>query len=726
MDNLNENIGFTVDAALIMRLGYELVGKAETAVSELIKNAYDADARAVNVYFKDTDQLGGTITISDDGLGMNYEQLKDGFMRISSADKVRNPISYRYSRARAGRKGIGRFATQRLGNKLVVVTQTKEEDKAIMLTINWELYKSGIDIADITFPIEYIDKTKDEGTDLIIIGTKDTWNEAGINRVNRYVMDLFQPNYLSTETKDSNDNTFQTNFSIIKDNNIIAVSNQNINIYDKAIAVFEGEITDKHTGIVKINSNLLDVSDSETLTDQYGKEKVYTALNHVKFKVYYFIYNRIDYYQNTISKQDLNAINSLSKTASGVRLYRNGFRVLPYGEATDDWTNINRRWAGESGSVNIPLSTKNLFGYVELVDADGHVFDETSSREGLIENDAFKELTDFISVALVFARRRIASSTKLKEIKNQTTDITESRPEKTYSTFEKIENLTRYYEEFKNYYSRSSSEEEKSQYEESFAKVKSIIDDLKDEIDEIEMLRVLAGLGLTIGEFTHEIKQYRPAVYSNVHTLSRYVLQLPQDAKDSIESLKKEFDNLFSYTSYFDTSISQNLDRKLVPLDMLEVLDDFERVIKANLNKNDFEFNIDIHNYDVVTVPMHRTEWSSVLYNLYTNSRKAIIRANVKGKINVEIGIEENNLYIKFEDNGDGIPEEKKDKIFNAFFSTSTPASYDAPESKQLTGTGLGLKIVKDIILSYNGNIYVDEPDDDYNTCIKIIIPRNK
>lgn len=45
MDNLNENIGFTVDAALIMRLGYELVGKAETAVSELIKNAYDADAR---------------------------------------------------------------------------------------------------------------------------------------------------------------------------------------------------------------------------------------------------------------------------------------------------------------------------------------------------------------------------------------------------------------------------------------------------------------------------------------------------------------------------------------------------------------------------------------------------------------------------------------------------------------------------------------------------------
>ena len=47
-----KRVGFTIDAGLIQRLGYELVGRAETAVSELIKNAYDADARNVNVYFR--------------------------------------------------------------------------------------------------------------------------------------------------------------------------------------------------------------------------------------------------------------------------------------------------------------------------------------------------------------------------------------------------------------------------------------------------------------------------------------------------------------------------------------------------------------------------------------------------------------------------------------------------------------------------------------------------
>ena len=122
-DNIKE-IGFTVDAGLIQRLGYELVGRAETAVSELIKNSYDADATIVDVDFIDTAVQGGSLVISDNGLGMTEEQLINGFMRISSTDKLHNPTSPRFNRTKAGRKGIGRFAAQRLGEELVIVTQT--------------------------------------------------------------------------------------------------------------------------------------------------------------------------------------------------------------------------------------------------------------------------------------------------------------------------------------------------------------------------------------------------------------------------------------------------------------------------------------------------------------------------------------------------------------------------------------------------------------------------
>lgn len=115
-DNMNlENINFSVDAGLIDRLGKELVGRSETAVSELIKNSYDADSTSVEITFLNSFTPNGTLIISDNGIGMNYEQLKKGFMTISSTDKIHNPKSIRYSREKAGRKGIGRFATQGLG-----------------------------------------------------------------------------------------------------------------------------------------------------------------------------------------------------------------------------------------------------------------------------------------------------------------------------------------------------------------------------------------------------------------------------------------------------------------------------------------------------------------------------------------------------------------------------------------------------------------------------------
>ena len=136
MDNQINNIGFTIDAGLIQRLGFELVGRAETAVSELIKNSYDADATVVEVDFINTDDTGGVLIIKDNGLGMTKAQLIDGFLRISSTDKVHNPISSKYHRRKAGRKGIGRFSTQRLGSRLTVITQTKDNSFALKLTID--------------------------------------------------------------------------------------------------------------------------------------------------------------------------------------------------------------------------------------------------------------------------------------------------------------------------------------------------------------------------------------------------------------------------------------------------------------------------------------------------------------------------------------------------------------------------------------------------------------
>ena len=91
---LDENqVRFSVDANLINRLGKELVGRHETAVSELVKNAFDADALEVKLIFENAWKPGGILTIEDNGVGMNKEQLINGFMRLSSSDKIHNPAS---------------------------------------------------------------------------------------------------------------------------------------------------------------------------------------------------------------------------------------------------------------------------------------------------------------------------------------------------------------------------------------------------------------------------------------------------------------------------------------------------------------------------------------------------------------------------------------------------------------------------------------------------------
>ena len=121
---------------------------------------------------------------------------------------------------------------------------------------------------------------------------------------------------------------------------------------------------------------------------------------------------------------------------------------------------------------------------------------------------------------------------------------------------------------------------------------------------------------------------------------------------------------------------------------------------------------------------MHPSEWSSILFNFYTNAKKAIKRTKKSGEIKIECGLFENNIYLEFSDTGDGISEENEEKIFDEFFTTTSPNTLqEIDTSTEITGTGLGLKIVKDIVSSYRGKIEVVSPKEGFNTCLRIEVP---
>lgn len=710
IENKPEAVYFSVDANLVNRLGIELVGRAETAVSELIKNSYDADSTLVEVQFINTDKEGGTLIIEDNGHGMDKEQLKAGFLRIASQDKVENPLSERYNRQKAGRKGIGRFATQRLGTQLIVETKTKRSSTKITLTINWEKYDSNVDLQSVANKIETLPNNirKESYTRLVISNLREKWTESSIKRVYRYVSNLLQPNYLSSLDKAKNiakksRDSFKVEFFKISNGNINSVADVDSMIFDHALGVIEGYVIDGK-GICEIFSKRFKIK-GETIE----LEKSYANLPEVHFKAYYYIYEKKYYPLNTTEYNDLKKFRDNN---SGIKIYRNGFRVLPYGEKGNDWINID---SGSSQRTDenkyVPFSNYNFFGFVEIIDTEGEKFNETASREGLIENIPFNELKLFIHDALLASAKRVNSArpeNKRREAKIERKYIGNN----SHSIIEQLEERA----EQKERDSQDANSEDSNENASDAKLFRAAI----EEIKEVEMLRVLAGIGITVGEFTHEIHQFFPIFKGGIDELNNRLQD--KDSKEIIQALKKSFSNFESYASYIDSTIRNNAHREKRPIDIVEIVEKFITTIKNDSSINNIEIELEKYGFDLFTRPMHPSEWNSILYNLYTNAKKAIGRENPQvGRIKIIIEKEEGNIYIEFMDNGDGIPPENVESIFNAFFTTSTESNRG---SDSQIGMGLGLKIVNDIIYSYQGNIEVVEPVDDFSTSLRIRIKK--
>jgi signal transduction histidine kinase/anti-sigma regulatory factor (Ser/Thr protein kinase) len=729
--NLDDNVvRFSVDAGIINRLGKELVGKQETAVSELIKNAYDADATEVNLIFENAWNKGGILTIEDNGHGMNREQLVNGFMRLSSSDKIHNPVSEKYKRQKAGRKGIGRFATQRLGDKLIIITQTAQLPEGLKVIVNWNDFATDKDLLTISNSIEFVPKTKESGTTLVIEGLREGWSDHMIKRVYRYTSELLQPFPLSKKKEEEKENSidegFKSNYYRKDNGDLVAIVDEEKAIFQHALAEIEGYVLNDGQGCWSLKSDKLNFPEEVFPIGNNDKDKEDTTtpfllIKGVHFKAYYFIYEG-----SLFSPGNFTFIRDLSYEKGGIKLYRNGFRVLPYGEQGDDWLGLDQ--SNNRSIVLGPHMNRSFFGFVELEDKSGN-FEETSSREGLIENEYLNELVSFVYRSITSAVMKVSELRGRKATASQKGFKKENPTEKVDNAINQIEEL------FKETETNNDNSNQQTTGKITNEKANQIISDLKQAreeekvknqelIDENNMLRILAGLGLVIGEFVHEVQRFLPGFDADISFLKNAVKEY-KDVYERTELLETNVKSFSAYTSYFDKTISRNVHRELEPIELRDVVRNFESVITNDLKRASIKMlPTKYEEYDLFTVPMHPSEWASILFNLYTNSKKAIKRSKSDGEIFIKCGKEDDIVYLEFSDNGDGIPKENEENIFNAFYTTSTVSNHTADDATALTGTGLGLKIIRDIIEFYNGEIYVSTPTDGFNTTIRIEIPK--
>lgn len=725
------NVRFSVDANLVKRLGEQLVAKKTTALSELIKNSYDADASVVKVIFDDTDSPGGAITIIDNGCGMSKEALIKGFMRISTSDKEEEPTSHLYSRPRAGRKGIGRFSAQKMGNNLVIVTRTCKDEPFKIIKIDWEKFKSNSNLNAISSEIteSYEDYGKetfnffgfDKGTKLIISGTREAWTADNISTAFKYTSSVIKlvPNSLKSGITDPG---FKPEFYIRSPifSELSPIATDETEFLSEALALITATVTASKSVNVKIKGmKNFEIEESYNLPE-IKSDALFES--NFKMSVHYFPMER--------GSPGSHYLKSYLRDNGGVKLYRNGFFVPPYGARHDDWLGLDD--SSRRRIILPPHSNTNFIGSIDITDKEGSLFEETSSREGLIENINFSELQRIGYQIIQSAVKRISSERGRKVTSSQKGYIA---PEKT--TEEKLQVSLEHLSSKINKLTKSENVDSTGTDNffpdsELIVKATSEIQDTLEEgeklirelINEKNMFRVLASTGLAIAEFTHEVQLYLNNLMLNGRQLRRLV-QSQTEALGFAEEMDSNINMLVSYTDFFTDTIRSNTQRLKHSLELRDVLRAFFDAMSPTIERRGYELKVEFQGDMFWTKPVHISELSSVLMNLFTNSCKAIVRAGcTKGKIKVTVMSLEDDHIIRFEDNGDGIPRKNWGKVFNPLYTTELSDAAYSLDVKQLRGMGLGLTITREIISNFGGEISVVEPADGYSTCLELIIPK--
>jgi len=198
---------FDFSARVPMQLGRESISSSTVAVSELIKNSYDADAEDVQMHFYlREDPAISTIVLHDDGNGMTADTLYDHWLKIGTDYKYGAELSLNKHRVMTGAKGLGRLGLDRLCKKVILYTKTKGSNTVTQLTVDWRRYEgTNASISDIQHEIHELDlpltdkygeifvSSEQKGTYMVLIGLKDQWDQDFLDALKEELRLLISP-----------------------------------------------------------------------------------------------------------------------------------------------------------------------------------------------------------------------------------------------------------------------------------------------------------------------------------------------------------------------------------------------------------------------------------------------------------------------------------------------------------------------------------------------------
>ncbi len=684
-------------------LGRESVSSDVAALFELIKNAYDADARNVDVIFENftvDDGKNAKITIKDNGHGMDADSIENKWMVIGTDDKERHPVTKYKKRRVIGNKGIGRFATEKLCKTVTIISKPRRTQDEIKLTVDWDEYeKDSVTFDKIVNPLEIKNREdkNDEGVTIVLERLREEWATQKINRLRLALGSLVLPKELA----DIKDDKFEVNVFADEFEGVESPKVQSILFRYAPYKIVATISENGYSGKVSVRQERdiifeekIDFSD---VVMENGEK--WTPFGKCKLTIYFFPGQSKYEDWNKYYKKSLN-INNIRQTLSdlhGVKIYRDGFWVRPYGELNDDWLSLE----GERVQANYKIGNSQVIGFVQLSKDGNPLIVDTTTRERLVENTGFHSMRTFVKESIdsmSFYRKELNRKIKEKQTKKQHENLISSD----------IKHL-------KDMINTSPLPvEDKKRFR---SVVKDILDTFNDyertSEDEIDILestqrsyRNLASLGISSATTAHEIKEaigHLGAIPEKVMNKLKKDAEARELIEKDLETANDRINTIRYYMGFiihFVESLSSENELKRerekinVSKELNKFLEDFTGITKRN--ETTISAKITPENFSIY---MHRADFSSMFLNLFTNALKSVqkLPEGVKRKMKITILKDSKNFKVKFSDNGHGIKPINKEKIFRVFYTTN----------KQ--GTGLGLPIIREMLDDYGGKIELSE-----------------
>ena len=649
------------------------------------------------------------IVIADSGSGMSADDLKRNFLTIGTASRKREVDralrEHQTTSPFLGEKGIGRLSAMRLGNGLSVETATVSDPRINLLTIDWSLF-SDVEamIDDIKLEPTRGAKKSDpgwSGTRIVVNDLSEDWTETRVRRMVDYDFARLTDPFIDQKRR--------PRIVIFWNGVRLSVPWMNSNLIEHAHARLSGKYTirdgaphfectleavdlgfphPKEVQVVTLTEH--DLESVLIGATQEIHDEALTRVGPFSFEAHWYNRRRLTGIDGV---GELKAVRELQHKWSGILLFRDKFRVFPYGDDEDDWLALDRKALGRSG---YSLNKTQFIGRVSISRTDNPELIDQTNREGLRETPEEQVFLGVMQYAINNILLNFLRDVE-KQYKSQKIDLTEAKSEiislegRASAAIKKLKKVI-----------PNEDMETVEELEQALFDFKEFSEKARRRISEVEQesrqMVELAGVGMMVEVVAHELARVSENALENLAKLQRR--SVPEDIKRNLESLRSEMKSLSKRVRILDPLSVSGRQRAEV-FDLGDLINETLLAHEAQFGRHQIRPVFDPPKKNV-TIRAVKGMIVQILENLISNSKYWLEMKKLREPSftpQIFIGIHENPATIIFEDNGRGIAVENAESVFKAFFSLKE-------KSKR---RGLGLFIARECA-SYNGaSIFLSE-----------------